>query len=391
MGSYALDRMNIRPEAVENLAKLGVTTVEGFLCLDRWDLLEILEDECMSDVDALVEYVSRDVATESATVYDLLVAANARCVPTSLDLLDQALGGGIPRETITELVGPAGVGKTQLCFTLSLVVAAGLGDYGQGKAVIYIDTEKKFSCNRLTEILREILKKEEEEHPNIDERVQSAMEKIMVVMPENAAEVLDELKDLETNIVEQRAGLVVLDSVAALVSGKYSRDELIDRQDMIGQQATKLKAIAEKFKIPILVTNQVMASFREEGASDEAAVTAALGTKWAHAINTRLALEGSDENRLIKISKSPNCPHIAVAFEIGQGGIKQHPEAHISQQTEDTVVNAAIENEVGSTVVDAVIEDLVDSTVTNAATLQRGGLRSPAMMLSPMFLYDCPP
>ena len=44
-----------------------------------------------------------------------------RSVPTGLRALDEALGGrGVPSDSVTELVGRAGVGKTQTCFTLTV-------------------------------------------------------------------------------------------------------------------------------------------------------------------------------------------------------------------------------------------------------------------------------
>lgn len=39
-------------------------------------------------------------------------------LPTGLKGLDEALCGGIPFGVLTELVGPAGIGKTQVCFFL---------------------------------------------------------------------------------------------------------------------------------------------------------------------------------------------------------------------------------------------------------------------------------
>lgn len=38
-------------------------------------------------------------------------------LPTGLKGLDEALCGGIPFGVLTELVGPAGIGKTQVCFS----------------------------------------------------------------------------------------------------------------------------------------------------------------------------------------------------------------------------------------------------------------------------------
>ena len=45
-------------------------------------------------------------------------SADLNHLPTQLDALDEALYGGLPLGTITELVGAAGVGKTQVSMTI---------------------------------------------------------------------------------------------------------------------------------------------------------------------------------------------------------------------------------------------------------------------------------
>jgi RAD51-like protein 1 len=61
-------------------------------------------------------------------------------------------------------------------------------------------------------------------------------------------------------------------------------------------QASRLKYLAEAFSIPILVTNQVTTYIGDSSAGSGGSgggghLTAALGTLWAHAVNTRLVLE----------------------------------------------------------------------------------------------------
>ena len=74
-----------------------------------------------------------------------------RHIPTLLPRLDESLLGGVRVGTITEIVGRAGVGKTQL--GLQLCIAAAHHKRGS----IYIDTALKLSVNRLQEIARERL------------------------------------------------------------------------------------------------------------------------------------------------------------------------------------------------------------------------------------------
>ena len=74
---------------------------------------------------------------------------NSQChhvIPTHVSKLDSILRGGIRLNSITEVVGEAGVGKTQLVMQLAVTAAA------QGMGTIYIDTERKLSLQRLREI-----------------------------------------------------------------------------------------------------------------------------------------------------------------------------------------------------------------------------------------------
>eukprot|EP00854_Cymbomonas_tetramitiformis_P015600 gene15600-18495_t len=110
-------------------------------------------------------------------------------------------GTDIPR--ITEMVGPAGIGKTQWC--------------------------------------------------------QRIAESVMVLSPKTTAELLERLKSMETVIIERRVKLILLDSVAALPRAEYGsgKEAIVQRQEALGQLASTLKALAEAFGIPVVVTNQV--------------------------------------------------------------------------------------------------------------------------------------
>jgi len=73
-----------------------------------------------------------------------------RYVSTGMSTLDSKLRGGIPMGSITEIVGNAGVGKTQFAMQLCYQVATNLH---QGS--IYIDTERKMSLPRLQQLCHE--------------------------------------------------------------------------------------------------------------------------------------------------------------------------------------------------------------------------------------------
>ena len=78
---------------------------------------------------------------------------------------------------------------------------------------------------------------------------------------------------MEAGIVQHRAVLIVVDSIAALartefgVAGSGSRagggfpnhqqPGIVERQEVLGLVASRLKYLAETFRIPVVVTNQV--------------------------------------------------------------------------------------------------------------------------------------
>jgi len=138
---------------------------------------------------------------------------------------------------------------------------------------------------------------------------------------------------------------------------EFGREKLVERQALLGAQAARLKQLAEAFRIPIVVTNQVTVTRAPEnafggaapvdaGASD-AHIAAALGTKWAHDVNTRLSLELTSAGerllsvrlgfeaavpfaarlcsriaaRMPQIRKSPAAPALAFPYEVQSAGV----------------------------------------------------------------------
>eukprot|EP00878_Enallax_costatus_P039771 GHUV01045674.1.p1 GENE.GHUV01045674.1~~GHUV01045674.1.p1 ORF type:complete len:163 (+),score=45.16 GHUV01045674.1:302-790(+) len=115
--------------------------------------------------------------------------------------------------------------------------------------------------------------------------------------------------------------LIILDSIAALLRTDHAGVEsaaITARGELLGQQAAVLKSIAEAHRIPVVVTNQVTArpsgptthAFQQQqqqrprpgdSSSSSGHVTAALGTKWAHAVNVRLILERFGDKRVVKV------------------------------------------------------------------------------------------
>ena len=155
---------------------------------------------------------------------------------------------------------------------------------------------------------------------------------VHIQIPGDSAALMARLQELERCVLGRAARLVVVDSVAALARVGFGRDETAQRQRQLGQQAAALKAVAERCRCVVVVTNQVTTQFGGGGGGGansrpaESRLAAALGTQWAHAVNTRLVLEALPSGeRALKVAKSPLSPPLAFGFEArvfgGRGGV----------------------------------------------------------------------
>ncbi|KAK0603579.1 hypothetical protein LWI29_006455 [Acer saccharum] len=127
-------------------------SAEDALSLTEFELMELL-DVGLSDVKSALAHISEIVSPPYQTAL-LLMEQRVRNeqlgghLPTRLKGLDAALCGGIPFSVLTEVVGPAGIGKTQFCLKLSLLASLPAHYGGLDGRVIYIDVESKFSSRR---------------------------------------------------------------------------------------------------------------------------------------------------------------------------------------------------------------------------------------------------
>mmetsp|Transcript_24253 Transcript_24253/g.77873 ORF Transcript_24253/g.77873 Transcript_24253/m.77873 type:complete len:114 (-) Transcript_24253:2228-2569(-) len=95
---------------------------------------------------------------------------------------------------------------------------------------------------------------------------------------------------------------------------------------MLSSLASTLKRVAEQFRIPVLVTNQITVRLPPQSSDDDVAavIAPALGNTWAHAVNTRIMLTSLDAEatrRQFCVVKSPMLPPVPVSYTIASQGI----------------------------------------------------------------------
>ncbi|CAL2271609.1 unnamed protein product [Prunus armeniaca] len=142
-------------------------------------------------------------------------------------ILDDCLGGGIPCNSITELVGGSASGKTQLCLQLTL------------------GAQLRPSHGRLG-------------------GSSEPLEDIYVGGVNDAQQLIHVLGDLEAFIAIDHTRLpvklIVIDSIAALFRSQYQKTpaDFKRQSEMFFNISGTLKGLANKFGLAVVVTNQVV-------------------------------------------------------------------------------------------------------------------------------------
>lgn len=129
--------------------------------------------------------------------------------------------------------------------------------WGRGATALYIDTEGKFSAERAGQMLASRV-------PRGGPAPQEVLARVLVQRVHSTTELLGVLGRLEEVISQHGVRLVVVDSVAALARVEFGRDNLQQRQEALGQQAARLKYLAERLHCAVVVTNQVTTRIDED-------------------------------------------------------------------------------------------------------------------------------
>ena len=160
---------------------------------------------------------------------------NIDVIPTGNILIDRALGvGGVPRGRIIEIYGPESSGKTTL--TLTVIAQA----QRRGGLAAFIDVEHALD-------------------PKYAQRLGVNLDDLLVSQPSSGEEAL---RICETLVRSNALDVIVLDSVAALVTKQELEGEIGD--STVGTQARlmsaamrKLTALIAKARTSCIFTNQI--------------------------------------------------------------------------------------------------------------------------------------
>ena len=255
-------------------------------------------------------------------------------IPTGISRLDEYLKGGFQKGQLSELVGRAGVGKTQMALQLCIA-----NNHHMNGGCIYIDTERKLSLSRLQQMTQQQQQQQQQQKFNKDGHAMRDEKAILynftIHTPNNLTELmlLFTQQTLEEEILASTVPItmVVLDSIAASIKRDFDRSTAHERVTTVFEIAQRFKRLADEFKVAIIIINQI-------DHEQDATVTASLGTSWHHCISTRILLEHTMDPhsipneipnvRTATVVKSNVSGHHSISFEITTSGVSEtiHPD-----------------------------------------------------------------
>ncbi|QLG51166.2 DNA repair and recombination protein RadB [Natrinema halophilum] len=172
-------------------------------------------------------------------------------IPTGCNPVDELLGGGFERGTVTQLYGPPAAGKTNLALSAAVRTAVDDG------TVVYIDTEG-VSVDRFQQLLEAAVTDGISQETDATEDVEAVASRIVIEDALDFEEQAEAVRDAEE--FAERADLIVLDSA----TGFYRLERTADGDEgealrSVTRQVTHLLSLARKYDLAVVLTNQVFA------------------------------------------------------------------------------------------------------------------------------------
>lgn len=219
-----------------------------------------------------------------------------RC-PTGAEAVDRLLGGGLETDSVTEIYGEGGTGKTIFCLAVACRVAR------VGRWVFYIDTEC-VSADRLTATAG-------------DDR-EAVLSHLLLSSPTSLEEQGRAVSAACALAREAKRpiGLIVLDS--ATYYYRLARPDTVEDEarQALSLEIADLVATALAAGVPVLFTNQVYRSMRD-GTLEPLG-----GSFLNHAAKTILRFDrGSGDRRRVVLVKHRSRPEGTAEFRITASGV----------------------------------------------------------------------
>ena len=254
--------------------------------------------------------------------------------------IDGILGGGFETQSISEVYGEFGAGKSQITHQLAVNVQLQEEHGGLHGSAVFIDTEDTFRPERIDDMVRglpEDVLESEFEHRGLDEDydldneegmdelVDHFLEYITVaeaydtshqmILVDKAKDISDDRRDSEYPV-----RLVVIDSLTAHFRSEFTgRGELANRQQKLNRHMHDLLQLANATNAVALVTNQVQSNPDAYFGDPTKPIG---GNIIGHTSNFRAYLRKSkDSKRVFNLVDAPNLEDAEGVFSVTNDGV----------------------------------------------------------------------
>jgi DNA repair protein RadA len=256
-----------------------------------------------------------------------------------IDEVDDLLGGGIETQSITEVYGEFGAGKSQVTHQMAVNVQLPSEHGGLEGSCIFVDSEDTFRPERIDDMVRglddEIIQATMD-HRGIEGSPgdEDAMEDLLadfldkihvakafnsnhqILLAEKAKELAQEHEDTDWPV-----RLLCVDSLTAHFRAEYvGRGELAERQQKLNKHLHDLMRIGDLYNTAVLVTNQV-ASNPDSYFGDPTQPIG--GNILGHTSTFRMYLRKSKgDKRIVRLVDAPNLADGEAVMRVQDAGLK---------------------------------------------------------------------
>lgn len=319
----AVKTVEHKVEMIEDLPGVGQATAQKLRDGGFSDLMSIavaspqmLISECdelgTSTAQKIIQAAKEAIDIGGFETGDILLERrkNVNKVTSCSNNFDELMGGGFETQSIVELFGEYGTGKTQIVHQLAVNATRPEEDGGLNGEAIMIDTENTFRPERIVQMSRAW-----------DLNPEEILKKIHVARAFNSHHqmlLVDKASELAK---EHPIRLFVVDSLTAHFRAEYvGRGVLAERQQLINKHMHSLLRFGDIHNALIAVTNQVSAKPDAFFGDPTKPIG---GHVVGHTATFRIYLRKSKgDKRIARLIDSPNLPEGEAVFRLCEEGIR---------------------------------------------------------------------
>ena len=253
--------------------------------------------------------------------------------------VDELLGGGVETQSITEVYGEFGAGKSQVTHQLAVNVQLPSEHGGLEGSAVFVDSEDTFRPERIDDMVRglddEVLADFMDLHgvegtPDDEDAMEALVGAVLdqihvakafnsnhqILLAQKAKELVSESQESEFPV-----RVVAVDSLTAHFRAEYvGRGELAERQQKLNKHIHDLMRIGDLHNTAVVVTNQV-SSNPDSFFGDPTQPIG--GNILGHSSTFRLYLRKSKNNkRIVRLVDAPNLPDGEAVMRVEGAGLK---------------------------------------------------------------------